>query len=218
MKDQQKDDQQKVSLIFYSEEEGKRKMIDKWSIEIGKKYTIGRSKKKVDISIQDIITISRIQCEIIFYDKDKIMIKDFNSSNGTYINKERIEPNKERYFSIKDMIISLTNIIIEMKEIIDMKDIINIIAEKINMIKMINIKINQKNIQDLAPIQIPEKIQMIKIILIQDIEGTIQNQKKGDIIINIHILQEIIHQIKTEKKIKMKMKMKKINIKTYHLI
>ena len=104
MKDQQKDDQQKVSLIFYSEEEGKRKMIDKWGIEIGKKYTIGRSKKKVDISIQDIITISRIQCEIIFYDKDRIMIKDFDSSNGTFINKEKIEPNKEEYFSVKDIV------------------------------------------------------------------------------------------------------------------
>ena len=94
---------QKVSLIFYSEEDGKRTLVDKWSIEIGKKYTIGRSKKKVDISIQD-ITISRIQAEFIFYDKDKIMIKDFDSSNGTYINKDRILPKKERYFSIKDII------------------------------------------------------------------------------------------------------------------
>ena len=93
----------KVSLLFYSEEEGKRTLVDKWTIEVGKKYTIGRSKKKVDISIQD-ITISRIQSEFIFYDKDKIMIKDFNSSNGTYINKQRIEPNKENYFSVRDML------------------------------------------------------------------------------------------------------------------
>ena len=91
---------QKVSLLFYSEEEGKKTLIDKWTIEKGRKYTIGRSKKKVDISIQD-ITISRIHSEFIFYDKDKIMIKDFNSSNGTYINKQRIEPNKENYFSIR---------------------------------------------------------------------------------------------------------------------
>ena len=94
---------QKVSLLFYSEEEGKRTLVDKWTIEVGKKYTIGRSKKKVDISIQD-ITISRIHSEFIFYDKDKIMIKDFNSSNGTYINKQRIEPNKENYFSVRDML------------------------------------------------------------------------------------------------------------------
>ena len=94
---------QKVSLYFYSEEEGKRTLVDKWKIEIGKKYTIGRSKKKVDISIQD-ITISRIQAEFIFYDKDKIMIKDFDSSNGTYINKERVPPQKESYFSIKDIL------------------------------------------------------------------------------------------------------------------
>ena len=93
----------KVSLLFYSEEEGKRVMVDKWTIEVGKKYTIGRSKKKVDISIQD-ITISRIHSEFIFYDKDKIMIKDFNSSNGTFINKQRIEPNKENYFSIRDIL------------------------------------------------------------------------------------------------------------------
>ena len=91
----------KVSLLFYSEEEGKRVMVDRWTIEEGKKYTIGRSKKKVDISIQD-ITISRIHSEFIFYDKDKIMIKDFNSSNGTFINKQRIEPNKENYFSLRD--------------------------------------------------------------------------------------------------------------------
>ena len=102
MKDQQ-NAQQKVSLIFYSEEEGKRTMIDKWAIEIGKKYTIGRSKKKVDITIQD-INISRVQAELIFYDKDKIMIKDLDSSNGTYINKERIEPHKERYCSVRDNI------------------------------------------------------------------------------------------------------------------
>ena len=92
---------QKVSLLFYSEEEGKRTLVDKWTIEVGKKYTIGRSKKKVDISIQD-ITISRVHSEFIFYDRDKIMIKDFNSSNGTFINKQRIEPNKENYFSIRD--------------------------------------------------------------------------------------------------------------------
>ena len=91
----------KVSLLFYSEEEGKRVMVDIWTIEVGKKYTIGRSKKKVDISIQD-ITISRIHSEFIFYDKDKIMIKDFNSSNGTFINKQRIEPNQENYFSLRD--------------------------------------------------------------------------------------------------------------------
>ena len=102
MKDNQNEDK-KVSLIFYSEEDGKRVRMDKWGIEIGKKYTIGRSKKKVDISIQD-ITISRIQAEFIFYDQNKIMIKDFNSSNGTYINKEKIYPYKEVYFSIKDII------------------------------------------------------------------------------------------------------------------
>ena len=95
--------EQKVSLFFYSEEDGKRALVDKWAIELGKKYIIGRSKKKVDISIQD-ITISRVHSEFIFYDKDKIMIKDFNSSNGTYINKERILPNKEYYFSIRDII------------------------------------------------------------------------------------------------------------------
>ena len=102
MKDQQ-NYPERVSLIFYSEEEGKRAMIGKWGIEIGKKYTIGRSNKKVDITIQD-INISRVQAELIFYDKDTIMIKDLNSSNGTYINKERIEPNKEKYCSLKDNI------------------------------------------------------------------------------------------------------------------
>ena len=37
---------QKVSLLFYSEEDGKRTLVDKWTIEVGKKYTIGRSKKR----------------------------------------------------------------------------------------------------------------------------------------------------------------------------
>jgi pSer/pThr/pTyr-binding forkhead associated (FHA) protein len=32
------------------------------------------------------------------------MIKDFNSSNGTYINKNKIAPNKEYYCSIRDII------------------------------------------------------------------------------------------------------------------
>ena len=32
------------------------------------------------------------------------MIKDFNSSNGTYINKQKIEPNKENYFSIREIV------------------------------------------------------------------------------------------------------------------
>ena len=102
MKDSKKGNK-KVSLYFYSEEEGKRALVDKWGIEIGKKYIIGRSKKKVDILIQD-ITISRIQAEFIFYNKDKIMIKDFNSSNGTYINRERVVPQKEIYFSNKDIL------------------------------------------------------------------------------------------------------------------
>ena len=94
---------EKVSLIFYSEENGTQEIINRWNIIIGKKYTIGRSKKKVDISIQD-ITISRTQLEFIYYDKSKIMVKDCNSSNGTYINKEKIKPYKECYLSINDTI------------------------------------------------------------------------------------------------------------------
>ena len=78
-------------------------MVDKWNIEIGKKYIIGRSKRKVDIIIQD-SNISRVQSEFIFYDKDKIMIKDLDSSNGTFINKIKIEPRKEEYISARDII------------------------------------------------------------------------------------------------------------------
>lgn len=96
-------DHQKVSLIFYSEEDGKKVMKDKWSIEIGKKYKIGRSKKKADISIED-ISISRVQAEIIFYNTDKIMVKDCDSSNGTYINRQRIKPLHETYFSSSDVL------------------------------------------------------------------------------------------------------------------
>ena len=39
-------DYQKVSLIFSIEEDGKKVNKDKWGIEIGKKYIIGRSKKR----------------------------------------------------------------------------------------------------------------------------------------------------------------------------
>ena len=131
----------KVSLLFYSEEEGKRVMVDKWTIEVGKKYTIGRSKKKVDISIQD-ITISRIHSEFIFYDKDKIMIKDFNSSNGTFINKQRIEPNKENYFSIRD-ILSIGD---EKKQLIFV--IQNDIEEEPNIRNDFNNNITEKKIKN----------------------------------------------------------------------
>ena len=131
----------KVSLLFYSEEEGKRVMVDRWTIEEGKKYTIGRSKKKVDISIQD-ITISRIHSEFIFYDKDKIMIKDFNSSNGTFINKQRIEPNKENYFSIRD-ILSIGD---EKKQLIFV--IQNDIEEEPNIRNDFNNNITEKKIKN----------------------------------------------------------------------
>ena len=131
----------KVSLLFYSEEEGKRVMVDRWTIEVGKKYTIGRSKKKVDISIQD-ITISRIHSEFIFYDKDKIMIKDFNSSNGTFINKQRIEPNKENYFSIRD-ILSIGD---EKKQLIFV--IQNDIEEEPNIRNDFNNNITEKKIKN----------------------------------------------------------------------
>ena len=138
----------KVSLLFYSEEEGKRTLLDKWTIEVGKKYTIGRSKKKVDISIQD-ITISRVHSEFIFYDKDKIMIKDFNSSNGTYINKQRIEPNKENYFSVRDVLSigdekkELIFLIVNDEEETNIRNDFDNISENKN--KNEEIKQNQKN-------------------------------------------------------------------------
>ena len=57
----------------------------------------------MDIIIQK-KNISRVHGELIFYDKDKIMVKDLGTINGTFINKEKIDPNKERYFSIHDIL------------------------------------------------------------------------------------------------------------------
>ena len=91
----------KVSLYFYSQEEGKKVLKNKWGIESGKKYIIGRSNKKSDIILDD-ISISRVQAEILFYNPEKIMIKDLDSSNGTFINKDKIQPYREYYFTVRD--------------------------------------------------------------------------------------------------------------------
>ena len=133
-------DYQKVSLIFSIEEDGKKVNKDKWGIEIGKKYIIGRSKKKADISIED-ISISRVQAEIIFYNSDKIMIKDYNSSNGTYINRQRIQPYKEQYFSTRD-ILSIGN---DQNELIfDIQDDVTTINDNDNEERKIGYDFDEK--------------------------------------------------------------------------
>ncbi len=53
-------------------------------LEWGKKYIIGRSKKKSDIVVQD-FSVSRIHAEITL-GPEKVIIKDLNSSNGTFVN------------------------------------------------------------------------------------------------------------------------------------
>ena len=223
MKDNQ-NDVKKVSLIFYSEEEGKRVRVDKWGIEIGKKYTIGRSKKKVDISIQD-ITISRLQAEFIYYDQNKIMIKDFNSSNGTYINKEKIDPYKEVYFSIKD-ILSIgdekNELVFEVSK--EIKENKRIEEEKKNKREDFNeIKQNKKNEENKNYLNKNEENKNYlkknekkkKTVIQQKInikKMTIKKIAKKNIIKNINMIKKIIKKIKKQYLIKRINIIKKIDL------
>ena len=95
----------KVNMIFYILQEGGniKQENQKWSIIPNKLYIIGRSKKDADIVIDEQL-LSRKHAELIYYDNTKILIKDLDSRNGTYLNKERIEPLKDTYFTIKDVL------------------------------------------------------------------------------------------------------------------
>ena len=94
----------KINMVFYILKEGDiKELIQKWNLIPNKLYTIGRSKKEATLVIDEKL-LSRNHAELIYYNKDKIFIKDLNSRNGTYINKERIEPLKDIYFTIKDTV------------------------------------------------------------------------------------------------------------------
>ncbi len=103
------DSSNKINMILYIINEGDvKEPRGKWEIIPNKLYTIGRSKKEVDITIDEKL-LSRKHAELIYYNNKKIMIRDLDSRNGTYINKKRIDSLKNEYFTIKD-ILSFGNI------------------------------------------------------------------------------------------------------------
>ena len=92
----------KINMVLYLLEEKDIKVpSQKWEIVPNKIYIVGRSKKEADIALDDKL-LSRRHAELTFYDDDRIKIRDLGSRNGTYINKKRIEPLKDIYFTIKD--------------------------------------------------------------------------------------------------------------------
>ena len=92
----------KINMVLYLLEEKDIKVpSQKWEIFPNKLYIVGRSKKEADIALDDKL-LSRKHAELTFYDDDKIKIRDLGSRNGTYLNKNRIEPLKDIYFTIKD--------------------------------------------------------------------------------------------------------------------
>ena len=92
-----------ITMILYIIDNDKRTPSQNWEIIPKKKYTIGRSKKEVDLPL-NIKLLSRKHAELIYYDSKTIMIKDLNSRNGTFINKLKIEPLKETFFTNKEML------------------------------------------------------------------------------------------------------------------
>ena len=98
----------KVTMFFYILKEGDvKEPLNKYNIIPKKVYTIGRSSKECDLVLDEKL-LSRKHAELIYNNKNEIIIRDLNSRNGTYINKERIEPEKVTLFSINE-ILSLGN-------------------------------------------------------------------------------------------------------------
>ena len=98
------DSPSKITMFFYLLKEGDvKEPLNKYSIIPDKLYIIGRSKKDCDIVLDEKL-LSRKHAELIYHNKNEILIRDLNSRNGTYINKNRIEPDKDKYFSINDIL------------------------------------------------------------------------------------------------------------------
>ena len=96
------DSPSEITMFFYLLKEGDvKEPLNKYSIIRDKLYIIGRSKKDCDIVLDEKL-LSRKHAELIYHNKNEIMIRDLNSRNGTYINKNRIEPDKDIYFSKSD--------------------------------------------------------------------------------------------------------------------
>ena len=92
-----------ITMILYIIDNDKKTPSQNWEIIPKKKYTIGRSKNDVDLSL-NLKLLSRKHAELIYYDSKTIMVKDLDSRNGTFINKIKIEPLKETFFSNRDIL------------------------------------------------------------------------------------------------------------------
>ena len=92
-----------ITMILYIIDNDKKTPCQNWEIIPKKKYTIGRSKNDVDLSL-NLKLLSRKHAELIYYDSKTIMVKDLDSRNGTFINKIKIEPLKETFFSNRDIL------------------------------------------------------------------------------------------------------------------
>ncbi len=104
MKSEDQKISERVTLLLYKEKNAEKELLHKWLIEPQKKYSLGRKKNQVDISIKEVEGISRVHAELIYFSPEKIMVKDLSSSNGTFINKTQIKPQEEIFFTIKDIL------------------------------------------------------------------------------------------------------------------
>ena len=138
-----------IRLLLYVIRDGRRVLIEDMEIIKNQKYTIGRSKKEADVALNDKL-LSRKHAEIVYYDNKTIMVKDLDSRNGTYLNKERISPLKETFFNIKDILSfgSLDNELYFFEENESLPDIHPSDSEKNR--NNINEKNNQEKIGDIS--------------------------------------------------------------------
>ena len=140
----EEDSSPKVTMVFYILKEGDvKEPLNKYNIIPKKLYIIGRSSKECDIVLDEKL-LSRKHAELIYINKKEIIIRDLNSRNGTFINKDRIEPNKEILFSKKETLsFGSTNNEIMFLDYTDNKNEENTDKEK--SIKKNNVNSQEKN-------------------------------------------------------------------------
>ena len=92
-----------ITMILYVIQNDKKEPSQNWEIIPKKTYIVGRSKKEADISINEKL-LSRKQAELTYYDSKKIIVKDLESRNGTFLNKIKIDPLKTYYFNADDVL------------------------------------------------------------------------------------------------------------------
>ena len=92
-----------VTMILYVIQNDKKEPSQNWEIIPEKTYIVCRSKKEADISINEKL-LSRKQAELTYYNSSKIIVKDLESRNGTFLNKVKIDPLKNYYFNADDVL------------------------------------------------------------------------------------------------------------------